>query len=447
MPRTFPAILILATCSGVGCAQPNQYEPPPPPSVTVARPLILTVTDYLEETGTTTPVDRVEIRARVQGYLQQVYFQDGQEVKQGDPLYLIQPREYEANVAAQQAAVQSAKVALTRAEIAAKRQLSLLEKNAASKSDADTAVALRDAAAASVDAAAAKLDLAKLDLEYTAITAPFDGRVERTLVREGNLVGGSEETLLTTVIKYDPIFVYFNINERALLAATKTSEGESREKKDLTQIKASLRRTADQGFQFEGHLDYADLGVDQSTGTFTLRAIFPNPELKLLPGLFVRIRVPLGTTENAVLVPERCVGADQAGRYVMIVDNDLKAERRNVTLGAKFEDMIVVMEGLDGTESVVIDGLQRARPGTAVTPKEIQLDEPEISRDSVGDENSLKPAAVESVPPTADAAESAPRPASDEAASASPSDVPSATERSPGESDASTNAPATPPEK
>lgn len=432
----------------VGCSQPNAYVPPPPPSVTVARPLVRTVTNYLEETGTTEPVERVEIRARVQGYLQEVRFQDGQDVKQGDPLYLIQPREYEANVAAAKAAVQSMDVSLTRAEIEVERQQNLLKDNATAKSNVDTAIAERDGALAALDAAKARLDLAQQDLEYTAITAPFDGRVERTLIREGNLVGGSEETLLTTVIKYDPIFVYFNINERALLEATKTKDGESRERMDLTQIKASLRRTLDKGFPFEGHLDYADLGVDQSTGTFTLRAIFPNPHLKLLPGLFVRIRVPLGTTENAVLLPERCVAADQAGRYVMIVDGDQNlVERRNVTLGARFGEMVVVIEGLDGSETVVIDGLQRARPGVEVTPTVIELDGTELSEEPVAEENAGEPESGDSDPSSADSAESVPEPVSAEPASAPPSDGRSSTEPGVGESDSSSDASVTPSER
>ncbi|MEO2032589.1 MAG: efflux RND transporter periplasmic adaptor subunit, partial [Planctomycetaceae bacterium] len=192
----FPGIAIL-----VGCSQPNEYQAPPPPSVTVAQPLVRTVTNYLEETGTTVAVERIEIPARVRGYLQEVYFKDGQDVTKGDDLYLIQPGEYKAKVAAEKATVEQVNVALTRAEIELNRQQNMLKENATSQSSVDTAQAERDGTAAQLEAAKAALELAalelaELDLEYTSITAPIDGRVERTLVRAGNLVGDGEATHL-----------------------------------------------------------------------------------------------------------------------------------------------------------------------------------------------------------------------------------------------------------
>ena len=429
-------IALLCTATVVGCSPPNEYKEPPPPSVTVAPPLVRTVTNYLEETGATVPVERVEIRARVRGILQEVNFTDGQEVKKGDPLYLIQPQEYVAKVAAAEADVALMNVALTRAKIEVERETNLLKDNATAQSNVDTAIAARDGAIASLEAAGASLGLAKLDLEYTAITAPFDGRVERTLVRQGNLVGGSEETLLTTMIQYDPIFVYFNISERALLLITNELKAEPGERIDLSKFKVRLRRTTDKDFPFEGQLDYADLGVDQSTGTFTVRAKFPNPDRLLLPGLFVRIRVPLGTIENAILVPERSVGADQAGRYVMVIGEKNLVERRNVTLGTKFGEMVVAMEGLDGTEKVVVDGLQRARPGASVTPTEIVLTAPAELQGSATEQ-----------PSGIDAAESAAEVVSDPSQSLPPSDASSQTEKKSGEAPTSTDSSATPSEK
>lgn len=418
----------------VGCTQPNVYEAPPPPSVTVAPPLVCTVTNYLEETGTTVPVEHVEIRARVRGILQEVNFHDGDDVEKGHPLYRIQPQEYDAKVAAAGAEVDSMKVALARAEIELTRQQNLFKENATAESNVATALAERDGAKASLAAANAALDLANLDVEYTKIAAPFDGRVERTLVRQGNLVGGSEETLLTTMIMYDPIFVYFNISERALLVLADKLRDELKvkpgERIDLSKIDdVRLRRTTDKGFPFMGNLDYADLGVDQSTGTFTVRAKFKNPDLKLLPGLFVRIRVPLDTIENAVLVPERSVGADQAGRYVMVVDDNNTVERRDVTLGTKFGEFVVVIEGLDGKEKIVIEALQRARPGVAVTPKEIELNKPEELHESVTE----KPSGIDA--------------ASDKIPSLPPSDKPSQAENKSGESPVSNDSSATPSEE
>jgi membrane fusion protein (multidrug efflux system) len=210
----------------------------------------------------------------------------------------------------------------------------------------------------------------------------------------GNLVGDNEATHLTTMVSYDPIHVYFNISERSLLRARSGAKDESKGRPDLTSIKAYLRRAVDKGFPYEGNLDYADLGVDQSTGTFTIRAVFPNKSLELIPGLFVRIRVPIGTTENAVLLPERCVAVDQTGRFVRILDDKNVVERRNITLGEKYGEMVVITDGLDGQETVVIDGIQRARPGAKVIPKEIQLDPPDSGHS--GDDTKVLPKEADS---------------------------------------------------
>jgi RND family efflux transporter MFP subunit len=408
MQRLFLALpsIILA----VGCSQPNQYQAPPPASVTVTRPVISTVTKYLDETGTTEAVDRVEVRARVRGFLEKVRFQDGDNVEKDDPLYLIQPLEHqaafdaaEADLAIANAEVNAANaevgandVGLRRAELEVTRQENLFKNNATAESKVQTAVAERDGAIAAVAAAKAKVGAAeaavtaataaktqaKLELDYCTINAPIDGRVERTLVKVGNLVGDGEATHLTTMVSYDPIHVYFNISERSLLRARSGVKDKPRERPDITRIKAYLRRAVDEGFPFEGNLDYADLGVDQSTGTFTIRAVFPNKSLELFPGLFVRVRVPIGTVENAVLLPERCVAVDQAGRFVLILDDQNVVARCNVKLGEKYGELVVIADGLDGTETVVIDGIQRARPGATVTPKEIQLDPPDTGRNT-----------------------------------------------------------------
>jgi membrane fusion protein (multidrug efflux system) len=378
--------------------------------VTVTRPVISTVTKYLDETGTTEAVDRVEVRARVRGFLEKVRFQDGDNVEKDDPLYLIQPLEHqaafdaaEADLAIANAEVNAANaevgandVGLRRAELEVTRQENLFKNNATAESKVQTAVAERDGAIAAVAAAKAKVGAAeaavtaataaktqaKLELDYCTINAPIDGRVERTLVKVGNLVGDGEATHLTTMVSYDPIHVYFNISERSLLRARSGVKDKPRERPDITRIKAYLRRAVDEGFPFEGNLDYADLGVDQSTGTFTIRAVFPNKSLELFPGLFVRVRVPIGTVENAVLLPERCVAVDQAGRFVLILDDQNVVARCNVKLGEKYGELVVIADGLDGTETVVIDGIQRARPGATVTPKEIQLDPPDTGRNT-----------------------------------------------------------------
>jgi RND family efflux transporter MFP subunit len=365
-----------------GCAQPNQYQPPPPPSVNVAKPVVQTVTNYLEETGSSEPTERVEIRARVKGFLEKVSFQDGQDVKKGDQLYLIQQSEYENALAMAAANVEAAQVEIDRAKIELDRQEKLLKNNATPETQVVQTRSEYNHALAAHKAAVATRDQAQLNLDYCNVTTPIEGRVERTIVKLGNLVGDDGATHLTTVVSYNPIHVYFNISERALLEAAKKRSRQS-SKTDITGIKAYLRRALDDGFPFEGHLDYADLGVDQSTGTFTIRAVFPNPNLEILPGLFVRVRIPLGTTHNAVLLPERSIGFDQVGRFVMIVGDGNIVERRNIELGAKYGDMVVIASGLSGTETVVIDGIQRARPGGEVTPKETQLARVEGSIETV----------------------------------------------------------------
>jgi RND family efflux transporter MFP subunit len=450
----------------VGCSQPNQYEAPPPPSVTVARPLVSTVTNYLDETGTTEAVERVEIRARVRGFLEEVRFEDGEDVKADAPLYLIQPSEHQAafdaakasqegasaDVDAAKAEVDTAKaevdameVALVRAELEVTRQEDLFKDKATSESKVQTAVADRNGSIAAVAAAKAKVGAAigavgaaiaavaeakaaqtqaQLDLDYCTITAPIDGRVERTLVKQGNLVGDGEATHLTTVISYDPIHVYFNISERSLLRARSGVKEKPDERPDISRIKAYLRRAVDKGFPFEGNLDYTDLGVDQSTGTFTIRAVFPNKSLELIPGLFVRIRVPIGTTENAVLLPERCVAVDQAGRFVMILDDKNVVERRNVKLGEKYGQMVVITDGLDGKETVVIDGIQKARPGATVTPKKITLDASSIEEDRSRAAAEIVPDEVEADTPDAEATAAGASPENgDDANTSTPSDA------------------------
>ena len=342
--------------------------------MSVAKPLIQTVTNYLDETGTTEPVEMVKIRARVRGFLEKIDFEAGAEVERDQLLYLIQQREFQAKTVAAGATVKASQAELDRAEIEYARQQKLFKDSATSEVKLVQAKADRDAAIATLDAAKADLDQAQLDLDYTEVKSPISGRVGKTLVKAGNLVGDNEATHLTTVVKYDPIYANFNISERALLEVrARAPEDRKTDRVKERKLKIYLRRATDKGYPFEGHLDYADLAVDQSTGTYMVRGIFPNPDRQILPGLFVRVRIPIGTTEGAVLIPERAVSADQAGRYVLILGSDNVVERRDIEPGAKYDNLIVVNDGLDGDEQVVVDGIQRARPGAPVTPTTIVL--------------------------------------------------------------------------
>jgi len=395
LPPAAVAAVCLATLAG--CREAGQYQPPPPPPVTVSRPLQQSVTNYLEETGTTEAVERVEIRARVTGFLEEVRFEPGEGVEEDEVLYLIEQRPFQAAVDAANAQLAAADVELNRAEIDYKREQELMARDATSEQSLLVAKTERDSAEAAVQVAKAALDRAQLDLDYTEVKTPISGRVGKTLVKSGNLVDGNSATELTTVIKYDPIWANFNISERALLDLSKSRDEEG--KRDLKEIQAFLKRAGDRGYPYEGRLDYADLAVDQSTGTFMIRAAFANPDLEIVPGLFVQVRVPIGIEENALLVPERAIGSDQAGKYVLVVNSENKVERRDVLVASKHENLVVVAEGLLPDEWVIVEGLQRSRPGAEVNPTQTEL--PPLASDAALAEEPPPDAGGAATPPDA----------------------------------------------
>lgn len=415
--RCLSSTVAVCILIALGCSEANQYAPPPPPKVTVAKPLRQTVTDYLEETGTTEAVQRAEVRARVRGVLQSIHFQPNEFVKQGDLLYQIEPDEYQAARDAAAAQLEMQKVALQKADLEYERQKKLRAQNATSETNLVAAEAEFKGAQAAVAAAEATLAKAQIDLDYTQVRSPIDGQVDKTLVKVGNLVGDGEATHLTTVVSIDPIYANFNISELALLKLRADMNQEQRKRgmrddDELEQMKQSvtlyLARAIDRDFPYAGHLDNWDLTVDQSTGTYRLRGIFDNPNLDILPGLFVRIRVPLEERKDALLVPEPAVLSDQQGRYVMIVNSENVVERRNVTPGTKLGEMIVIEEGLRPDERVVVNGIQRARPLAPVTPEEMQLSPPStkeaVERPNEGHDAEEKP------PSSPDASKTAPKP-------------------------------------
>jgi RND family efflux transporter MFP subunit len=489
-----PLVAIAAAIALVaGCSQQNVYQPPPPPSVTVSKPVQQDVTIYLDETGTTEPFQYVDIRARVKGflvsepellgilerelmtilskpevegddesnaelmtilqqrlargggdeasdgdliellqkraptpgdiaigkgpdvsevwllrtlkekaareksraddpqypkdevskeYLKENYFLPSTDVKAGDQLYQIDPQPFLATLRQAVAALNVANAEYIDADAKYKRGIPLVDSGAMSKEEFGERVADRGVKRAVIKAAEAAVRTAKLDLDYTRVAAPFDGRVGKTLVYKGNLVGATEATLLTNIVRYDPIYATFNISENELLriqAAREKAEarGETADKKGSKEpSEVFMRRANDTAYKFQGQLDYTALTVDERTGTFQVRGVFPNPDNKIVPGLFVRIRVPLGTVPNALLIPQRAVAQDQQGKYLLVIDKDNKVERRDVALGRTVRDFVVVAEGLQADETVIIDGIQRARAGAKVTPEPIVLDPP-----------------------------------------------------------------------
>lgn len=365
----------------ISCEKPNQYEAPPPPTVTVSPPMQKTVTDYFEFTGNTQATASVDIRARVQGFLQSMSFQEGAIVKQGDLLFIIDPRTYQAAVDKAAADLELKKAELNKAEIEYQRNQRLIKENAASDKDLVNSRAARDSAKAALAASVAALDDAKINLGYTTIKAPLTGRIGRRMVDVGNLVGAGEYTLLTTIKTYDPMYVYFTINENQLLMLHKkyvkeraeALERKSKNEKPEEKVPLQVGLANEEGFPHSGYIDFEDLGVDPTTGTMLLRGILPNPSpYPFLPGLFVRVRAPVGERENALLVTERALGSDQLGSYLLVVNKDNVVEYRPVKVGTLHEGMRVIESGVKPDDLVVVNGIQKARPGAKVTPTRIE---------------------------------------------------------------------------
>ncbi len=378
-PWTTVALVLMSmlTAMTIGACKPaNDYVAPPPPTVTVSQPVQRDVTDYLDFTGTTEAVQRVEIRARVQGFLQSVHFAAATDVKKDDLLYVIDPRPFQAQVNKAQADL-SRKLAereLARADY--QRIATLYKQKATPKADFVKAKAARDTAQADVAAARAVLEEAKLNLSYTQVRAPISGRVGRNLVSVGNLVGAGDKTHLTTLVQYDPIWAYFSLNERDLLHLRQRHQEKQAAAKANREERGMIHLglANEVGYPHAGRVDFVDQGVDPNTGTFLLRGSFANPAPHvILPGMFVRIRAPIDQREAALLVAERALGAGQSGRYVLVVNEENVVEYRPVEVGASMDRMRVIEKGLQPEDWVVVKGLLRARPGATVNPERQEM--------------------------------------------------------------------------
>ena len=374
---SFALILSLAGCDS------NTYVEPPAPKVTVAQPMIQDITDYLEFTGTLVASEKAEARARVSGVLQSMHFVPGTMVTEGDLLFVIDPAEYEADLQAAEAELAGAKSNYDRAKIEYGRAQTLYKKKAGAEADVVKWRVEQELASADILRAEAKVVRAELNLGYTQVTAPLTGRVGRNEVDIGNLVGESEATVLTEVTLFDPIYAYFNLNERDLLRVLKIHR-KATKAKDLDSGKVSdrdlelplyLGLADEEGFPHEGLFDFAESGVDPETGTLQLRGIFDNPGATpaLLPGLFTRIRLPLGNRPDMPLVTERAVANDQGGVYLLVVNSEDMVERRSIKTGQRMDGLIVVEDGLQKDDRVIVKGVQRARPGRKVAPESVDM--------------------------------------------------------------------------
>jgi len=364
--------LAIAAAAGTGCKKSNASAPPPPPAVTVATVEQQELVEWDEFTGRTEAVEMVEVRPRVSGHIQEVSFQSGQLVKKGDVLFVIDPRWHQAEFDGKQANYQQARIRLENAEREAARTAQLLEKKAISTEDADARQSRFNEAKAALLAAEAARNTAKLDLEFTEIRSPIDGRVSRALVTTGNYVSGvaGSGTVLTTIVSVDPIYVYADVDENSLLKINALMRARNLASNGDGKTPVELQLADENVFPHQGHIESFDNRVDAQTGSILLRAVFPNPEGRIVPGLFARIRMPGSGKYPALLVDERAIGTDQAQKFVLTLTSTNTVEYRPVKLGPSLNGKRLVRSGLQAGEKIVVNGLQRVRPGMSVTPQE-----------------------------------------------------------------------------
>lgn len=354
--------LMLAGCHRTTAAD----GPQPAPEVEVAEVLAEPATLWSEFTGRVAAPQTVELRARVSGYIEAVSFTEGDRVAQGDVLFTIDPRPYRARERAAEAALARARSELALLERQAERAERLLESRAVSREDYDERVAERDAARASVAAAEAELESARLDLQYTEVRAPISGRVGRALVTRGNLASANE-TLLTVVVSMDPMHVYFETDQQTFVRSRGLLTTERR-----PQVHIGL--AGERGHPHIGELDFIDNRLNGRTGTIQYRAVVDNPDGRLVPGQFARVRVPVQHFNRAVLVDGEAVLTDQDRRYVYVVGSDNRVERRDVVGGPRLDELVLIHEGLAPGERVVVNGLQKIlSSGMAVRPEVVQM--------------------------------------------------------------------------
>jgi RND family efflux transporter MFP subunit len=367
-----PSLKIIAasTLLLAACGQENRYVAPPPPRVTVAVPSQQPVTRYLEATGNTAAVNSADLVARVPGFIQEINYQDGALVKKGTLLFTIEPEPYQVKLDQTKAAEEGARSALKQAQAAFERQAELVGRQAATQANYDQALATRDSSQSTLTQAEINTRLAALNLEYAHVTAPFDGIVTARQVSVGQFVGsGASPTLLATIIQHDPIYVNFTVSEQDVLQVRADMARRGLTPDDLRKVPVEVGLQSETGYPHRGTLDYASPSVNASTGTLAVRAVLQNPSRILLPGYFVRVRVPLGEAQNALLVPDSAIGSDQGGRYVLVVDKDDVVAQRKVEIGPRVDERRVINNGLNPQDRVVVAGVLRAVPGQKVDPQ------------------------------------------------------------------------------
>jgi RND family efflux transporter MFP subunit len=372
------ALAISAVVALSACEQ-NSFVPPPPPKVDVALPAQRSITRFLEATGNTAPIKSVDLVARVQGFLQSINYQDGTFVKEGTTLFTIEPETYKLKLEQAQAAEAGAQASLKQAEADYKRQVDLVARQAVSQATLDTSTSTRDNAQANLQQAEVNTKIAAVNYGYTNVVAPFDGIVSAHLISVGELVGAASPTQLATIVALDPIYVNFNVNEQDVLRIREEARRRGLTPNDLKQIPIEVGLQTESGYPHKGKLDYAAPTLNQSTGTLAVRGVLPNADRVLLPGYYVRVRVPFDQQQNALLVSDVALGSDQSGRYVLVVNGENVVEQRKVQAGPLEGDLRVIESGLKSDDRVVVAGLLRAIPGQKVDPQLQKIEAPQAS--------------------------------------------------------------------
>jgi RND family efflux transporter MFP subunit len=369
------ALALLVITGACGGKTEPRVQAPSLPAVTVARPLVKEIIDWDEYTGRLAAVDAVEVRARVSGYLRSVHFRDGALVEKGDLLFVIDRRPYRAALTRAVADANQAEAQLQLARDERIRAVKLFESRAVSEEELNARIQTERAALARYKAVQAAVQSAKLDLSFTRVRAPIAGRISRELVTEGNLIsgGGANSTLLTTIVSLDPIYVYFPADEHTYLRYARLDRRGERPNSRYASHPVRLQLADEKGFPHEGRMDFVDNRIDDATGTIMGRAVIPNPDYLLVPGLFARVQLLGRGPYPALLIPDAAVGTDQAQKFVYTVGEDNNVMRKRIVLGEQRGDLRVVTQGLSADDRVIVKGLQRVDAGVKVASEQISL--------------------------------------------------------------------------
>ena len=371
LPRTLAGAFLIASLAGIACAEKEAPAPPPPPEVSVAPVLQRDIPIYIEAIGETRGSTEIEVQARIEGFLQTIDYQEGMPVRKGQLLYTIDPRPFEATLAQTKGALAEAEAQLARARQDVARYEPLVKQNAIPRETYDTSLAVQRAAEASLEAAKAREESARIDLSYTRVEAPAAGLAGRTEVYPGTLVGRGQSTLLTKISQIDTIHVRFTLAENDYLRMSRTKA----QKQEAPPAPLEMILADGSVHPQPGRFVFIDRNVDSRTGTILIEAAFPNPDMIVRPGQYARVRAAVETRQGAILVPQRSVSEMQGLYTVAVVKPDDTVDFRTVTPGQRTGSLWVIDSGLTSGERIIVDGLQKVRPGVKVAAKAVTIDE------------------------------------------------------------------------